>query len=71
MKNILYGLICLSLLVPAAKAQDKKTGGLPPLIDRDLIFGNPEIAGRSCLRMASTLRSSNRGRIRAMCMSRR
>jgi dipeptidyl aminopeptidase/acylaminoacyl peptidase len=45
MKNILYGLICLSLLVPAAKAQDKKTGGLPPLIDRDLIFGNPEIAG--------------------------
>jgi len=31
------------LLVSAAIAADK-TSGLPPLIDRDLIFGNPEIA---------------------------
>jgi dipeptidyl aminopeptidase/acylaminoacyl peptidase len=27
-----------------AAAQEKKAGGLPPLIDRDVIFGNPEIA---------------------------
>jgi dipeptidyl aminopeptidase/acylaminoacyl peptidase len=44
MKSFLYGLICLSLLAPSAHAQDKTTGGLPPLIDRELIFGNPEIA---------------------------
>jgi dipeptidyl aminopeptidase/acylaminoacyl peptidase len=45
MKSILCGLIFLLLLAPAANAQDKKAGGLPPLIDRELIFGNPEIAG--------------------------
>jgi dipeptidyl aminopeptidase/acylaminoacyl peptidase len=45
MKSIFYGLICLLLLAPTANAQDKKAGGLPPLIDRELIFGNPEIAG--------------------------
>jgi dipeptidyl aminopeptidase/acylaminoacyl peptidase len=44
MKTILYGLLCVSLLVPVAGAQDKKAAGLPPLIDRELIFGNPEIA---------------------------
>ncbi len=32
------------MLAPAAGAQVKKAAGLPPLIDRDLIFGNPEIA---------------------------
>jgi dipeptidyl aminopeptidase/acylaminoacyl peptidase len=36
--------MCLSLLVTAAGAQDKKAAGVPPLIDRELIFGNPEIA---------------------------
>jgi dipeptidyl aminopeptidase/acylaminoacyl peptidase len=45
MKSIFFGLTCLLLLAPAANAQDKKAGGLPPLIDRELIFGNPEIAG--------------------------
>ena len=44
MKSLFCGLICLLLLVPAANAQEKATGGLPPLIDRELIFGNPEIA---------------------------
>ena len=44
MKNFYCGLICLSLLAPAVHAQDRATGGLPPLIDRELIFGNPEIA---------------------------
>jgi dipeptidyl aminopeptidase/acylaminoacyl peptidase len=44
MKNIFYGLICLLLIAPTANAQDKKATGLPPLIDRELIFGNPEIA---------------------------
>jgi dipeptidyl aminopeptidase/acylaminoacyl peptidase len=45
MKRFFCGLICLLLLATAVRAQDKKTGGLPPLIDRELIFGNPEIAG--------------------------
>jgi dipeptidyl aminopeptidase/acylaminoacyl peptidase len=36
--------MCLLLVITAAGAQDKKTAGLPPLIDRELFFGNPEIA---------------------------
>ncbi len=44
MKSCFSGLICLLLLAPAAHAQGKEAGGLPPLIDRELIFGNPEIA---------------------------
>jgi dipeptidyl aminopeptidase/acylaminoacyl peptidase len=44
MKTFVHVLLCLSLLVTAAGAQDKKATGLPPLIDRELIFGNPEIA---------------------------
>jgi dipeptidyl aminopeptidase/acylaminoacyl peptidase len=45
MKTFVRVLMCLSLLVTAAGAQDKKAAGVPPLIDRELIFGNPEIAG--------------------------
>jgi dipeptidyl aminopeptidase/acylaminoacyl peptidase len=47
MKKLLRSALCLLLLVSAVAAQDKKatSGGLPPLIDRELIFGNPEIAG--------------------------
>lgn len=50
-KNILKALLCLALAVSSLAAQnantDKKTSstGLPPLIDRELIFGNPEISG--------------------------
>jgi dipeptidyl aminopeptidase/acylaminoacyl peptidase len=46
MKRLLQGFLCLSLLIASLNAQEKKTpaGGLPPLIDRELIFGNPEIA---------------------------
>ena len=44
MKNLFRVLMCLSLVVTAAGAQDKKAAGPPPLIDRGLIFGNPEIA---------------------------
>jgi dipeptidyl aminopeptidase/acylaminoacyl peptidase len=46
MNRFIKGLLCVSLLVSllgAQDAQEKKTG-LPPLIDRELIFGNPEIA---------------------------
>jgi dipeptidyl aminopeptidase/acylaminoacyl peptidase len=43
MRTVLSVLISLSLLVSAAGAQ-QKASGLPPLIDRDLLFGNPEIA---------------------------
>jgi dipeptidyl aminopeptidase/acylaminoacyl peptidase len=45
MKTLVCVLMCLFPLVTAAGAQDKKTAGVPPLIDRELIFGNPEIAG--------------------------
>jgi dipeptidyl aminopeptidase/acylaminoacyl peptidase len=52
MKPIFKGLLCLALAVSSLAAQntktnDKKTSpaGLPPLIDRELIFGNPEISG--------------------------
>jgi hypothetical protein len=45
MKIFIRALMCFSLFVTAAGAQDKMAAGLPPLIDRDLIFGNPEIAG--------------------------
>lgn len=44
MKTFLRVLLCLLPLVSAASAQDNKSAGLPPLIDRELIFGNPEIA---------------------------
>ncbi len=33
------------LLTGLVKAQNKAESGLPPLIDRDIIFGNPDIAG--------------------------
>jgi dipeptidyl aminopeptidase/acylaminoacyl peptidase len=50
MKTLLKGLICLALAASSLAAQtsnDTKnsTAGLPPIIDRELIFGNPEIAG--------------------------
>lgn len=46
MKAFLCGFLWLSLLASTAAAQDQSasTAGLPPLIDRELIFGNPEIA---------------------------
>jgi len=44
MKTLVCLLMCLFPLVTAAGAQDKKAAGVPPLIDRELIFGNPEIA---------------------------
>ncbi len=55
MNKFLKGLLCLALLVSAfgsqdLRAQDKSkkapaAAGLPPIIDRELLFGNPEIAG--------------------------
>jgi dipeptidyl aminopeptidase/acylaminoacyl peptidase len=52
MKRMFKGLLCLALAVSSLVAQNaetknKKTSatGLPPLIDRELIFGNPEISG--------------------------
>jgi len=51
MKRISKALLCLALAVSSLAAQnahtDKTTSstGLPPLIDRELIFGNPEISG--------------------------
>lgn len=45
MKRFLHGFLCILLLAPLGVSQSQKAAGLPPLIDRDLIFGNPEIAG--------------------------
>ena len=42
--KLFFRLVCVFLLVAMAAAQSK-TSGMPPLIDRDIIFGNPEIAG--------------------------
>jgi dipeptidyl aminopeptidase/acylaminoacyl peptidase len=49
MNKLFKSLLCLALLVASLGAtdKDKKTpaaSGLPPIIDRELIFGNPEIA---------------------------
>ncbi len=44
MKKLVLGLLCILVAAPIAAAQ-AKSSGLPPLIDRDLIFGDPEIAG--------------------------
>ncbi len=44
MKNFLRCVLCLLLLAPVIAGQNKTSAGLPPLIDRELIFGNPEIA---------------------------
>jgi dipeptidyl aminopeptidase/acylaminoacyl peptidase len=50
MKKLLKALLCLALAVSALGAQEKKPvaaqhpSGLPPIIDRELLFGNPEIA---------------------------
>ena len=49
MNKLLKSILCLTLLVAtlAAQDKDKKTpaaSGLPQVIDRELIFGNPEIA---------------------------
>src|ERR1700683_3517262 len=49
MKKVLQGLLCAALAVSPLAAQNSNqkisTSALPPLIDRELIFGNPEIAG--------------------------
>jgi dipeptidyl aminopeptidase/acylaminoacyl peptidase len=44
MKKLALGLVCGALLACTAIAQDGKAAGAVPLIDRDVIFGNPEIA---------------------------
>jgi hypothetical protein len=43
LKRFWFVLACLSLFTSMSMAQNKPTG-LPPLIERDLFFGNPEIA---------------------------
>jgi len=50
MNKLLKSILCLTLLAATVVAQDKDkkaspATGLPPIIDRELIFGNPEIAG--------------------------
>src|SRR2546423_6846454 len=47
MPRLLKTILCLAMLVPMLGAQDTKASaanGLPPLIDREILFGNPEIA---------------------------
>jgi dipeptidyl aminopeptidase/acylaminoacyl peptidase len=50
MNRLLKSILCLTLLAATLAGQDKNksatpASGLPPVIDRELIFGNPEIAG--------------------------
>jgi dipeptidyl aminopeptidase/acylaminoacyl peptidase len=49
MNKIFKALFCLALAVSTLAAQNSgqktSSSGLPPLIDRELIFGNPEISG--------------------------
>src|SRR5260221_10923049 len=50
MNKLFKSILCLVLLAAAMGAQNKNkqasaASGLPPIIDRELIFGNPEIAG--------------------------
>jgi dipeptidyl aminopeptidase/acylaminoacyl peptidase len=45
MRRLVYGMLGVALLVGVAAAENKQASGLPPLIDRSLFFGNPEIAG--------------------------
>ena len=50
MKQMFKALLCLALAASSLTAQNAQdtqasSAGLPPLIDRELIFGNPEISG--------------------------
>src|SRR5215831_12160137 len=48
MKKLFLAVLSTALLISGLAAQhnDKKpVSGAPPIIDRELIFGNPEIAG--------------------------
>jgi len=50
MNKLFKSILCLVLLAAAMGAQNKNkqasaASGIPPIIDRELIFGNPEIAG--------------------------
>jgi dipeptidyl aminopeptidase/acylaminoacyl peptidase len=45
MKRFVYGVLCLMIPALSGAAQSTSNAGLPPLIDRQLVFGNPEIAG--------------------------
>jgi dipeptidyl aminopeptidase/acylaminoacyl peptidase len=50
MKMLFQGVLCLALAASSLAAQTSKdtknsNAGLPPIIDREIIFGNPEIAG--------------------------
>ena len=45
LKRLSFGLLCASLLASKGVAQEKQASGPPPLIDREIIFGDPEISG--------------------------
>jgi dipeptidyl aminopeptidase/acylaminoacyl peptidase len=50
MNKFFKSILCLTVLAATLAGQDKNkstsaASGLPPVIDRELIFGNPEIAG--------------------------
>jgi hypothetical protein len=49
MNKFFKTILCLTVLAATLTGQNKTkstlaAGGLPPIIDRELIFGNPEIA---------------------------
>jgi dipeptidyl aminopeptidase/acylaminoacyl peptidase len=42
--KLFFALACVLLTASVATSQTSKPAGVPPLIDREVIFGNPEIA---------------------------
>jgi hypothetical protein len=42
--KLFFALACVFLSTSVATSQTSKPAGVPPLIDREVIFGNPEIA---------------------------
>ena len=71
MNKFFKSILCLTVLAATLTGQDKNkstspASGLPPMIDRELIFGNPEIAAPRFLRMVNTSHSSSRGKTRAI-----
>jgi dipeptidyl aminopeptidase/acylaminoacyl peptidase len=45
MPSLIRWVLPVALLIPAQAAQKPAAQGMPPLIDRELLFGDPEISG--------------------------
>jgi hypothetical protein len=71
MNKFLKSILCLTVLAATLTGQDKikstsTASGLPPIIDRELIFGNPEIAAAALSPDGKYLAFLSPGKIHAM-----